>query len=84
MGGKEFSFWPTSSGAACGLGLLSVILYQRLSGANIFLREVCKAAFVQLVQKGRKKTLEIRVWEHVQCPFVQVQIAFGREQGEAR
>ena len=39
MGGKELSFWPTS-GAAWGLGLLSVVLCQRLSGASNLSREV--------------------------------------------
>ena len=54
MGGKKFSFWPTS-GAACGLGLLSVVLCQRLSGASNLSREGSKAAFVQLVRRERKK-----------------------------
>ena len=52
-GGKSFLFGLLASGAACGLGLLSVVMCQRLNGASILSREGPKAAFVQLAQKKK-------------------------------
>ena len=52
--------------------------------ARVTSRGRSKAACVQLVQQGGGgESLEIRGWEQVPCPLVQVQIAFGCEQGEA-
>ena len=51
--GKSFLFGLLASGAACGLGLLRVVLCERLNGASVLSREGPKAAFVQLVQRER-------------------------------
>ena len=53
LGGIEFFFGLLASGAACGLGLLSVDLCQRSNGASILSRAGPKAAFVQLVQRKK-------------------------------
>ena len=82
MDGKDFLAYY---GAALGLGLLSVVLCQRLSGSSNVSREVQGSmCTVSPQNKSGEKSLEISGWEHLPCPLVQVQIAFGCERGEAR
>ena len=60
IGGKELSFWPTS-GVAWGLGLLSVVLCQRLSGSSNLSREVQGSMCTVSPKKGGGNLMRLEV-----------------------